>query len=165
MLSIETWLGAQPHILSDRGRAPRLLPCVNMREKKTEEGRKRDRESEVERLKSRRTWIGGDQWRCWTVERICVTAISKTITPGSSDCGTHTLLLPCAGLRLNSFSENPSVPRRQTSADAGPKQRAANPDSRLRHHYWKTSGILTGTQAATDLFLHSLWHLMDFCGN
>lgn len=83
MSSIETWLGAQPHILSVQGRAPRLLPCVNVREKKTEKGRKRDRESEVERLKSKRTWIGGDQWRCWTVERICVTAISKTITPAA----------------------------------------------------------------------------------
>lgn len=83
MSSIETWLGAQPHILSVQGRAPRLLPCVSVREKRTEKGRKRDRESEVERLKSKRTWIGGDQWRCWTVERICVTAISKTITPAA----------------------------------------------------------------------------------
>lgn len=83
MLSIETRLGAQPHILSVQGRAPRLLPCVSVREKRTEKRRKGDRESEVERLKSKWTWIGGDQWRCWTVERICVTAISKTITPAA----------------------------------------------------------------------------------
>lgn len=83
MSSIETRLGAQPHILSVQGRAPRLLPCVSVREKRTEKRRKGDRESEVERLKSKWTWIGGDQWRCWTVERICVTAISKTITPAA----------------------------------------------------------------------------------
>lgn len=164
MSSIETWLGAQPHILSVRGRAPRLLPCVNVREKKTEKGRKRDRESEVERLKSKRTWIGGDQWWCWTVERICVTAISKTITPAAPTVELIPFLL-CAELRLNSFSENPPVPRRQTSADAGPKQQATNPDSRLQHNYSKTSWIFTGTQAATDRSLHSLWHLMDFRGN
>lgn len=79
MYSIEIQLWAQPHILSVQHRAPRLLPCVNVTEKR----RKEDRQNEVERLKSKRTWIGGDQWWCWTVERIGVTAISKTITPAA----------------------------------------------------------------------------------
>lgn len=38
-------------------------------------------EGEVERLKGERARIGADQQWCWTVERIYVTAISKTITP------------------------------------------------------------------------------------
>lgn len=111
MSSIETRLGAQPHILSAQGRAPRLLPCVNVREKKTEKRRKGDRESEVERLKSKRSWIGGDQWQCWTVERICVTAISKTITPAAPTVelipSSSPLLSSLLGaeLRLSCFSE------------------------------------------------------------
>lgn len=84
---------AQPHILSVQHRAPRLLPCVSAREKEREKRRKEDREREVEQLKSKQTWIGGDQRRYRTVERICVTAISKTITPAAPTRGTRNLLL------------------------------------------------------------------------
>lgn len=129
MSSIETRLGAQPHILSVQGRAPRLLPCVNVREKKTEKRRKGDRESEVERLKSKRTWIGGDQWRCWTVERICVTAISKTITPTAPTVE----LIPS----LSALSSDLTLSQRTPLCRGGrpqrtprPKQRATSPDSR-----------------------------------
>lgn len=133
MSSIETWLGAQPHILSVQGRAPRLLPCVSVRERKTEKGRKRDRESEVERLKSKRTGIGGDQWRCWTVERICVTAISKTITPAAP---TVELLASSSALSsdLTLSQRNPPSAaeadlsrRRAQTAGSQPRRPAAAP--------------------------------------
>lgn len=121
MSSIETWLGAQPHILSDQGRAPRLLPCVNVREKKAEKGRKKDKESEVERLKSKRTWIGGDQWRCWTVERICVTGISKTITPATPAVE----LIPSS----SALSSGLSLSQRTPLCHGGRPQRTTGPNS------------------------------------
>lgn len=98
MQSVETQPWAQPHILSVQRGAPRLLPCVSAREKEREKEkkkrrRKEDREREVEQLKSKQTWIGGDQRRYWTVERICVTAISKTITPAAPTRGAGNLLL------------------------------------------------------------------------
>lgn len=92
MLSVETQPWAQPQILSVQHGAARLLPCVSARQER-ERRRKEDRQGEVERLKSRQTWIGGDQRQCWTVERICVTAISKTITPAAPTGRTRNLLL------------------------------------------------------------------------
>lgn len=154
MSSTETWLGAQPHILSFQGRAPRLLPCVNVREKKTEKGRKRDWESEVERLKSKRTWIGGDQWRCWTVERICVTAISKTITPAAPTVE----LIPSS----SALSSALTLSQRTPQCRGGKPQRTPGPNSGQptptagcsTTKNSKTSGIFSGAQAATDRHLN-----------
>lgn len=84
---------AQPHILWVQHRDPRLLPCVSARRKEGEKRRKEDGEREVEQLKSKQTRAGGDQRQYWTVERICVTAISKTITPTAPTRGTRNLLL------------------------------------------------------------------------
>lgn len=164
MSSTETWLGAQPHILSVQGRAPRLLPCVNVREKKTEKGRKRDRQSKVERLKSKRTGIGGDQWRCWTVERICVTAISKTITPAAP---TVELIASSSALSsaLTLSQSTPLCRGGRPQRTPGPNSGQPAPTAGCSTNDSKTSGISTGAQAATDRFPHSLWHLMDFCGN
>jgi len=109
MSSVEMQPWAQPHILSVQSRAPRLLPCVSVGgggreggEKK--KGRRGGREGWA-------TWIGVDQRRCGTVERICVTASSKTITPAAPTSSSRTDLMD-----LTPFSprELPS----QTSSDA-----------------------------------------------
>lgn len=73
---------------------------------------------EVERLKREQLWIAADQRRCWTVERICVTAISKTIT-----LPAHAGELVTSSFALTS----PTVQPRQTSSEAGPNCWAGQP--------------------------------------
>lgn len=88
MSSIETRPWAQPHVFSVPPYSFQITSmcqrevggersCGGQKKKKKRGNRQKE---EVERLKSGRSGFGGDQRRCWTVERICVTAISKTIT-------------------------------------------------------------------------------------
>lgn len=86
MSSIETRPWAQPHVFSV---PPYSFQITSMCQRevggsrgaqKKKKKRGNGPREEVERLKSGRSGIGGDQRLCWTVERICVTAISKTIT-------------------------------------------------------------------------------------
>lgn len=164
MQSVETQPWAQPHILSVHHGAPRLLPCVSAREKEREKRRKKDRQREVERLKSQQTEIGGDQRRYWTVERICVTAISKTITPMAPTRGTRNLLLQADLIDLTLSHRTPLCRRGRPPWMPVPNSGQATLEASCTAATFKTSGVVTGIQATWDLFPSSLWHSKDFHG-
>lgn len=142
----------QPHIISVQHGAPRLLPCVSARETELEERRKEDRLGEVQQQKSQQTRIGGDQWRFWTLEQIYVTAISKTITSAASTRGTRNLLLRTDLIDLTLSHRTPLCRRGRPHRMPAPNQRAGNIYSQLHWSNFKTSGVVTGIQAARDLF-------------
>lgn len=95
----------------------------------------------MERLKSERTGIGGDQRRCWTVERICVTAISKTITPVAPTGGTRNLLLWSELTDLTLSQRTPLCSGGRPHQSPGPNSRQAT---------------LTASCSATSLRRHEL---------
>lgn len=95
----------------------------------------------MERLKSERTRIGGDQRRCWTVERICVTAISKTITPVAPTGGTRNLLLWSELTDLTLSQRTPLCSGGRPHQSPGPNSRQAT---------------LTASCSATSLRRHEL---------
>lgn len=166
MQSVETQPWAQPHILSVPRTAPRLLPCVSAKGERGQKRRKRDREGEVERLKSQRTWIGGDQRWCWTVERICVTAISKTITPVAPTRGTRNLLLRTDLVHFTLSQRTPlCCGGRAHLTPPVPTQQAAFTASCSRYKFFIKRHELSPahTSSQGSVFL-SLWHTKDFCG-
>lgn len=122
-------------------------------EKKRATGRR-----EVERLKGERTGIGGDQRRCWTVERICVTAISKTITPAAPTRGTGNLLL-WTDLIGCSRSQRAPLCRPGWADGQTPHSRAPGTQPPARRHQLSPANGRQGSRLSP-----SLWHSKDFCG-
>lgn len=156
MQSVETQPWAQPHILLVQHGTSRLLPCVSVTER---EERRTGRET-----KSRQTGIGGDQRWYWTVERICVTAISKTITPTAPTRGTGNLLLQPDLIDLTLSHRAPLCRGGRPPQMPAPNSGQAALKVSCTAATFKTSGVVTGVQATWDLFPCSLWHSKDLHG-